>query len=150
MLDWGQMGSTRLSELQEMSMPELWQIAISRGISRKGKKADLVKRILEAQEENDIFEKLRLKMTEFEKNKEELRTLIESVSGLEPKLDEEKAALQNSIREQQEKFTKVSELIPKLEKEKEKLHEDILQLETKISGFDQQIKQIQQARQFLS
>ena len=143
------MNSTSLSELRDMSMPELWQIAVRLGISRKGKKVKLIERILEAQAEHDIFQELKAKMTEFEKTKEELKTLLESVAKLGPKLDEEKAALETSVREQQEKIAKVSALIPKLENEKEKLHDDVLQLETKISGFDQQIEQILRARQFL-
>ncbi len=144
------MDSTGLREIQDKSMPELWQIANRLGISRKGKKAELIERILEAQGERDIFDRLRLKMQEFEKTREELKTLIESVSELAPKLDEDKAALERSIREQQEKISKVSDLIPKLEKEKEKLNEDVLQLEIKISGFDEQIEQIQRAKVSLS
>jgi len=80
------MDSTRLSELQDMSMPELWQIAVRLGVSRKGKKAKLIERILEAQAEHDIFQELKAKMTEFEKTKEELKTLLESVAKLGPKL----------------------------------------------------------------
>ncbi len=145
----GQMDSIELREIQDKSMPELWQIANRLGISRKGKKAELIERILEAQGERDVFDRLRLKMQEFEKTREELKTLIESVSELAPKLDENKAALERSIREHQEKVSKVSDLIPKLEKEKEKLNEDILQLEIKISGFDEQIEQIQRAKESL-
>lgn len=144
------MSSTRLSELQEKSMPELWQMANRLGVSRKGKKDELVKRILDAQEEKDIFEKLRLKMKEYEETREELKTLIESVSNLAPELEDEKAALEKSISEQQEKITKVSSLIPKLQSEKEKLNGDVLQLEKKISDFDQQIKQILRTREFFS
>ena len=146
----GQMDSTELREIQDKSMPELWQMANQLGISRKGKKAELIERILEAHGERDIFDRLRLKMQEFEKTREELKTLIESVSELAPKLDEDKVSLEKSIREQQEKISKVSNLIPKLEKEKEKLNEDVLQLEIKISGFDEQIEQIQRAKEFLS
>ncbi len=144
------MSSTRLSELQEKSMPELWQMANHLGVSRKGKKDELVKRILDAQEEKGIFEKLRLKMEEYEETREELKTLIESVSNLAPELEDEKAALEKSISEQQEKITKVSSLIPKLQSEKERLNGDVLELEKKISDFDQQIKQILRTREFFS
>ncbi len=144
------MDSTRLSELQEMSMPDLWQTAIRLGISRKGKKAELINRILEAQKEQDIFEKLRRKMAEFEKTREELRTLIESVAKLGPELGERKAALEESIRQDQEKITKILDLKPKLDKEKETLHEDVLQLEAEISNLDEQIEHISRATESLS
>jgi predicted nucleic acid-binding Zn-ribbon protein len=143
------MDSTRLSELQEMSMPDLWQTAIRLGISRKGKRAELINRILEAQKEQDIFERLRRKMAEFEKTREELRTLIESVAKLGSELGERKADLEESIRQDQEKIAKILDLKPKLDREKETLHEDVLQLEAEISDLDEQIEHISHATEFL-
>jgi len=121
-------------------MPELWQKAIRLGISRKGKKAELIERIMRAQEEQDMLntlEKLKRKMIRFEETKEELRRMTESASKLAPKLDDKRAILENSIHDRQEKIKKISDLVLELKREKEKLHDSILQLEAKISGIEQ-------------
>jgi chromosome segregation ATPase len=131
----------RFSELEDVSMPELWQMADRLGISKKGEKTELIKRILEAQrkKEADLFEKLKAKMKEHEKNKEELRTLIESASNLTAELNRNRRALEQSIREEREKIEPIDRLIHKLEKKKEELQEKMQRKEEEISQIDDQI-----------
>ncbi len=134
-------GTMRFSELEDASMPELWQMAAHLGISKKGEKTELIERILEAQrrKEADLFEKLKAKMKEHEKNKEELRSLIESASNLTAELNENRRALEQSIREKRKKIEPIDRLIQKLEKKREELQEKLQLKEEQISEIDSQI-----------
>lgn len=141
---WG-VGLMGANQLQDMSMPELWQMAIRLGISKKGSKAELVQRIEEAREERDIFEGLKRKMTAYEKTREELKALIESASRLAPRFHEEKEILQKSIREDQERIGKIDDLTARLEREKEELHEDAERRQEQMSEIEVRIRFLSQA-----
>ena len=141
---WG-VGLMGANQLQDMSMPELWQMAIRLGISKKGSKAELVQRIEEAREERDIFEGLRRKMIAYEKTREELKALIESASRLAPRFHEEKEILQKSIREDQERIGKIDDLTARLEREREELHEDAERRLEQISEIEVRIRFLSQA-----
>ena len=141
---WG-VGLMGANQLQDMSMPELWQMAIRLGISKKGSKTELVERIEEAREERDIFEGLKRKMIAYEKTREELKALIESASRLAPRFHEEKEILEKSIREDQERIGKIDDLTARLEREREELHEDAERRLEQISEIEVRIRFLSQA-----
>ncbi len=122
--------------LWQMSMPELWKMASSLGISKKGRKEELIKRILDAQKSevqvihddknlNGTLDQLRNELREYERIREEIKTKIASTSELIPKLDERKEFLEKDINQMQQRITEVTELFPKLEDENESLQKDI-------------------------
>jgi len=136
----------RVDQLQDMSMPELWNTAFSLGISKKGTKTELVERILEAGEEQDMFEGLEQGMVRLEKAKEELRALIESASRIAPRFHEKKEGLERSIREDQEKIGKIDDLTAKLGKQRDLLQEDLERRQEQISEIGRQIEFVSQAK----
>jgi chromosome segregation ATPase len=122
--------------LWQMSMPELWKIASSLGISKKGQKEELIERILDAQKSNaqeihddkdlnNTLEQLRNELREYEGIREEIKTKIASTSELIPKLDERKEFLKKDIDQMQQRIAEVTELFPKLKDENESLQKDI-------------------------
>jgi hypothetical protein len=126
------MKSSENDGLWQMSMPELWKMALSLGISKKGSKDELIGRIQEAQttglqvehDDKDIIkalEQLRNELSEYERIREGIKTRIESTSGLIPKLNEKKELLEKDISQKQQRIAEVTELLPKLEEEKESL-----------------------------
>jgi chromosome segregation ATPase len=133
-------------ELQDMSMPRLWKMAVNLGVSKKGNKTELVERLLEAREEQDILEGLKQKMTMFEKTKEELKALIESASKLAPRFQEKKKALEQSIGQDQQKIGKIDDLTAKLSGQKEQLQEEAKQRREQISEIDRQIAFLSQTK----
>ncbi len=136
----------RVDQLQEMSMPELWNMALSLGISKKGTKTELVERILEAEEKTDVLESLKQGMVRLEKAKEEMRALIESASRLAPRFHEKKEDLERSIREDQEKIGKIDDLTTKLGRQRDLLHEDLERRHEQISEIDRQLEFVSQAK----
>jgi chromosome segregation ATPase len=120
----------------QMSMPELWKMASSLGISKKGHKEELIEGILNAQKSgekiihdntdvNKTVKQLKNILGEYERIREGLKTNIESISESIPKLDERKDFLKKDIDQMQERITEVTELFPKLEDENESLQKDI-------------------------
>jgi chromosome segregation ATPase len=120
----------------QMSMPELWKMASSLGISKKGHKEELIEGILDAQKSgekiihnntdvNKTLEQLKTILGEYERIREGIKTKIESISESIPKLDEKKEFLEKDIDQMQERITEVTELFPKLEDENESLQKDI-------------------------
>ena len=120
----------------QMSMPELWKMASSLGISKKGHKEELIEGILNAQKSgekiihdntdvNKTVKQLKNILGEYERIREGLKTNIESISESIPKLDERKEFLKKDIDQMQERITEVTELFPKLEDENESLQKDI-------------------------
>ena len=136
----------RVDQLQDMSMPELWNMAVSLGISKKGTKTVLVEKIREAEEEQDIVEGLKQGMVRLEKAKEELRALIESASRFAPRFHEKKEGLERSIREDQEKIGKIDDLTAKLGKQRDLLQEDLERRQRQISEIGRQIEFVSQAK----
>jgi chromosome segregation ATPase len=117
-------------------MPELWKMASSLGISKKGHKEELIEGILNAQKSgekiihdntdvNKTVKQLKNILGEYERIREGLKTNIESISESIPKLDERKDFLEKDIVQMQERITEVTELFPKLEDENESLQKDI-------------------------
>jgi len=138
--------------LQEMSMPELWQKAISLGVSRKGSKEELMKRILQAQksqatdlsEETDILgvlEQLRTELKAFEKIREGIKTKVESTSKLVPQLNERKELLEKEIQEHEQRISEIADLLPKLEGRKENLREDVQRKRQEIEALEKEIRE---------
>jgi chromosome segregation ATPase len=138
-------------ELQAMSMPELWQRASGLGISKKGNKEELIKRILDAQkgqrgevfEETDvlgILDQLKNELKDFEKIREGIRTKVESTSKLVPKLNERKELLEKEINEHGEKISEIVDLIPKLEGKKANLLEDMQRKKEEIELLEKEIQ----------
>ena len=127
-------------------MPRLWKMAVNLGVSKKGNKTELVKRLLEAGEEQDVLEGLKQKMTLLEKTKEELKALIESASKLTPRFQEKKKALEQSIREDQEKIGRIDDLTAKLSGQKEQLQEEAEQRREQISDIDRHIAFLSQTK----
>jgi len=122
--------------LQQMSMPELWKIASSQGISKNGKKDELIERIQESQktgmqteyDEKDVLktlEQLRKELGEYERIREKISTMIDSASGVLPRLNERKDLLERDINQEQQKISEVAELLPRLEEEKGNLQRSI-------------------------
>jgi chromosome segregation ATPase len=122
--------------LWQMSMPELWKMATSLRISKKGRKEELIERILDAQKSgvqvihddkdlNNTLEQLRNELREYEGIREEIKTKITSTSELIPKLDERKGFLKKDIDQMQQRIVEVTELFPKLKNENESLQKDI-------------------------
>jgi len=122
--------------LWQMSMPELWKMASSLGISKKGQKEELIERILDAQKSevqvihddrdiNNTLGQLRNELREYEKIREELKTKIASTSELIPRLNEKKEFFKKDIDQMQQRIAEVTELFPKLEDENESLQKDI-------------------------
>jgi len=140
----------RVDQLQEMSMPELWNMAVSLGIPKKGKKTELVERIMVAEEEQDIFEELKQSISRYEKAREELMALVESASRLTPGFHEEREGLEQSIREDQEKIGKIEDLTQKLEKQRDQLQENLKRRQEQISEIDHQIEFVSQAKNLIS
>ena len=52
-----------------MSMPDLWQLAMTLRISKKGKKSELIDRISQVQEEKLVFDSLEQTIKRLEKTK---------------------------------------------------------------------------------
>jgi hypothetical protein len=122
--------------LWQMSMPELWKLASSLGISKKGGKDDLIERILEARKTSDqirhddkdvikALEQLKDELSEYERIREGIKTRIDTTSALIPKLNEKKELLEKDITQKQQKIDEATELLPKLEEEKESLQTGI-------------------------
>jgi len=138
--------------LQEMSMPELWQRALSLGVSRKGSKEDLIERIVKAEkkqvadltEETDILgvlEQLRTELKEFERIREGIRTKVESTSKLVPQLNERKELLEKELQEHEQKIAEIADLIPKLEDRKENLRGDVQRKRHEIEILEKEIRE---------
>ena len=122
--------------LWQMSMPELWKIASSQGISKNGKKDELIERIQESQktgmqaeyDEKDVLktlEQLRKELGEYERIRERISAMVDSASGLLPRLNERKELLERDINQEQQKTSEITELLPKLEEEKKNLQRSI-------------------------
>jgi hypothetical protein len=148
--------------LWQMSMPELWKMASSLAISKKGRKDELVERIQEAQktglqveyDNKDVIktlEQLRKELREYERIRERIKAMIESTSGLIPELNERKELLEKDIDREQQRIAEVTELLPKLEDEKaslqrgmqEKIEQKML-IEKEITEKSVEIREITQ------
>jgi chromosome segregation ATPase len=152
-------GNNASSELQNMSMPELWKLARSLGLSKKGKKDELIERILNAQKatggvgsskDRDILnmlDQLKDELKEFEKIKEGMREKVESTYELVPKLTEQQAALEKEIQEKEKQISEIGDLIPKLEDKKQNLESEISEI---LEEMEQQKKDIEEKRQKVS
>jgi len=127
-------------------MPELWNMALSLGIPKKGTKTELVERILEAEEETDILVGLEQGMVRLEKAREELKALLESASRFAPRFHEKKEGLQRSILEDQEKIGKIDYLTAKLEEQRDLLQENLERRQEQISEIDRRIEFVSQAK----
>ena len=136
----------RVDQLQEMSMPELWNMAVSLGIPKRGRKTELVERILEAEEEQDMLEGLEHGIARYDKAREELKALLESASRFAPRFREKKDGLERSILEDQEKIGKIDDLTAKLEEQRDLLQEDLKRRQQQISEIDRQIEFVSQAK----
>ena len=136
----------RADQLQDMSMPELWNMAVSLGIPKRGRRTELVERILEAEEEQDMLEGLKQGIARYEKAREELKALLEAASRFAPRFHEKKEGLERSILEDQEKIGKIDDLTAKLEEQRDLLQEDLKRRQEQISEIDRQIEFVSQAK----
>jgi len=148
--------------LLQMSMPELWKIASNLGVSKNGRKDELIERIQEAQKtgltpkydnENvlETLKELKKELSEYEKIRERIKAMVDSASGLLPKLNEKKELLERDINQGQQRISEVNELLPRLEEEKgnlqrimqEKLEQKTL-IEKEIAERSREITEITQ------
>lgn len=138
-------------ELQSKSMPELWKITSSLGLSKKGKKDQLINRIVEAQKrmvdlEEDldvlkILENLKDELKEFENIREGIKKRIESTTELVPNLKEKREQLEQQNQQKNDQLQEIKDLIPKLRSKKDNLEAQVLKKQEEIQLLQKEIQE---------